>query len=378
MAPSVLFDARLLLRKPTGIGQYIASLVPELVSLAPDWTFHLLRPSEPWSDYRVQEWTSPNLIHHLTRERHMSLVQHVRIPRRAQALGVDLVHYPHIDAPVFFATVPVIATVHGMLSTVHPELRTSLSTGKRAYLRLCTWATLRRAAAVLAVSETCAKEIEMQKGSRERVWVTPLAADSRFRPRDAVDVRRFRSERRLARPFVLSVGEFRPHKNFAGLLAAWASCRSRATHDLLLAGVSHPGSESPEREVERLGLQDGVRLLTDLSRDELVTAYSAAEVVVLPSLYEGFGLPVLEAMACDVAVITSRGTATAEVAGSAACLVDPRDASEIASAIDRLVDSEPDRRRLVERAREWRRQFSWRRTAERTFEAYRRVVEDRA
>jgi glycosyltransferase involved in cell wall biosynthesis len=371
--PSVLLDARLVLPKPTGIGQYVVSLVPELLALAPDWTFHLLRRPDSWPDYGVRGWSAPNLVHHETGERHMSLVQHLRIPRRARALGVDVLHYPHFDAPVFFGSVPVVSTIHGMMHVLPGEHPGRMSAPKRAYARFSYGATIRRSAAVLVVSQTAADEIAKRYGVTDRVHVTPLAADPRFRPADDVAIRQFRAAYGISRPFVLFVGEFRPHKNFGGLLRAWARAERRATHDLVLLGLLHPGDESPEAEVRRLGLAGSVRVLTDVPRDRLVAAYSAADLFVLPSLYEGFGLPVLEAMACDVPVVTSRTTATAEVAGPAGALVDPHDAGEIAATIDRILGSEAERRRRIEAGREWCTRFTWRHTAELTLEAYRRV-----
>lgn len=375
---TLLWDARLLLEKPTGIGRYIASLVPELLAIAPDWTFHLLRRAEPWPGYGVADWRARNLVHHVTAARHMSLAQHVAIPRRARALGADLVHYPHFDAPVLFGSVPVVATVHGVLPLVHPEAFRRFSLPKRVYMRACHHATFRRAAAVLAVSDSTAKEIvRFFPAAAPRVTAIPLAADVRFRRASDETIREFRDRHRLARPFVLALGEFRRHKNTTGLLAAWAKASARRSHDLLLVGVRHPDGDVPEDEIAKLGLGDSVRVLTGLSADDVVAAYSAAAVFAIVSIYEGFGLPVLEAMACDVPVIASGTTATAEVAGDAAVLVDPAEPAQIAAALDRLVASPDERTRLVQAGRLQRDRFSWRRTAERTLEVYERVVRAR-
>ncbi len=372
---TVLWDARLALEKPTGIGRYIASLVPELLALAPDWTFHLLRCPKPWSGYGLAEWSAPNLVHHVTSERHMSLSQHVAIPRRAAALGADLLHYPHFDAPVLFGSVPVVATVHGVLPLVHPESLRRFSIAKLAYLRICHQATFRRASAVIAVSESTAREIvRFFPAAAPRVVAIPLAADSRFERASEEAVRDFRHRHGLARSFVLALGEFRRHKNTTGLLAAWGKASARTSHDLVLVGERHQDGDVPEVEIAKLGLAESVRVLTGLSADDVIAAYSAAEVFVIVSIYEGFGLPVLEAMACDVPVIASSTTATAEVAGSAALLVDPMDTDQIASAIDRLANSPADRAQLVAAGRAQCRRFSWRRAAEQTLELYRRVA----
>jgi len=372
--PSVLIDARLILPKPTGIGQYLVSLVPPMLELAPDWTFHLLRRRDPWGDYGVADWRADNLVHHETDEPHMSLGQHLSLPRRARALRADILHYPHFDAPVLYAPVPVAATIHGTMHALRPRLLGDLSGPKRAYAQACYALTLRRAAAVLAVSATVAGEVRRLCGRRDGVHTTPLAADARFRAAPAAAVAALRERFALRRPYVLFVGEFRPHKNFLGLLDAWARTRHRESHDLLLAGLVHAGDPDPQDEIVRRGLAPGVRTLVDLPREDLVAAYTGAAVFVLPSLYEGFGLPVLEAMSCDVPVITSRTTATAEVAGDAALLVDPGRPDEIAAAIDRVLGTDGERARLVAAGRARRAGFTWRRTAELTLDAYRDVL----
>ena len=371
--PSILFDARLVLPKPTGIGQYIVSLLPELLAAAPDWTFHVLRRRDPWPDYAVSSWRAPNLVHHETDEPHMSLAQHRRLPRRARELGVDLLHYPHFDAPVLFGSVPVVSTIHGLMH-VRPEGRRSLSRGKRLYARAAYAMTVRRSARVLAVSGTVARELSERYGGGARTRVTPLAADARFRTADAAAIRAFRDEFALHRPFALFVGEFRPHKNVHGLLDAWERTQHRASRDLVLAGLLHAGDDDPRVEIARRNLEDSVKVLVDMRRASLVAAYSACDVFVLPSVYEGFGLPVLEAMACGAPVITSRDTATAEVAGSAGILVDPQDPSGIAVALDRVLGSAEERRRLAAAGRERAAQFTWKRTADLTLAAYRELV----
>jgi glycosyltransferase involved in cell wall biosynthesis len=375
VAVSVLFDARLVLPKPTGIGRYVASLVPELVGLAPDWTFHVLRRRDPWPGYGVEAWAAPNVRHHVTDEPHMSLAQHVRVPLRARRLGADLVHYPHFDAPVLFGRVPVVATIHDLLHLVAGAGASGLPAPKRAYMRLACRATTRRAAAILADSRATASDIARLFGPRATTVVVPLAADPRFARADEAAIARFRRAHGLHRPFVLCVGEFRPHKNHAGLIAGWAASRARATHDLVLVGQRHPGGISPESLAAAHGAAERVRVLSGLSSDELVEAYSAADVFALVSLYEGFGLPILEAMACETPVIASSTTAAGEVAGDAGLLVDPADPRGLADALDRVLGSEAERRRLVAAGRTRCRAFSWRRTAELTLEVYRSVRE---
>jgi len=183
--PSLLFDARLVLAKPTGIGQYIGSLLPQLVQLAPDWQIHLLHRADCWPDYQIDRLQAPNVIHHISQLPPMSPRQQTELPQLARRLGVDLLHYPHFDAPVWWQPVPVVATIHDAKYLVRPTFFTNLSTLKRLYMRVCFQATLQRAAAVITDSYNTAQDLKrLFQPSTRRLSVVHLAADAQFRPAD--------------------------------------------------------------------------------------------------------------------------------------------------------------------------------------------------
>jgi glycosyltransferase involved in cell wall biosynthesis len=376
MSATVLFDARLVLEKPTGIGQYVVSLLPNLMRIAPDWHFHVIRRPQPWAGYGIDEWDAPNLSQHVSRDRHMSLRQHVTVPNLARRLGADLLHYPHFDAPVLLQRVPVVVTLYDVKYLVHPEFFPDLSSLKRRYMRFCFGQSLRRSAAVLTISESSRADlVRLFRVAENRVDVIPLAADPIFQPADSDAVGAFLSKYGLERPFVLTVGERRPHKNHARLIRAFARSRSRETHDLVIVGQPYRDYGEPEREVGRAELEGRVHFLAGVAVDELAPAYTAAEAFVLLSLYEGFGLPILEAMGCETPVVASKTTALGEVLGEAGVAVDPEDEGAIAHAIDQVLRDEEARRRLLERAANRRADFSWQTAAERTLAVYRRVLD---
>ncbi len=377
MDANILFDARLALERPTGIGRYIASLVPELVRLAPQISFHLLRRAEPWPDYRLESLSAPNLTHHVTDLPHMALRQQLALPRLARDLGVDLLHYPHFDAPVGARDVPVVATIHDA-----KELRggqeSNLPLHKRLAVRLLTERTLRGAAAVIAVSRATAQALDaIVSGSSQRITVVYEAADPDFGPASGSAVDALRSSRSLERPFVLSVSERRPHKNIDGLVRAYARSRTKTTHDLVIVGRPWRNYRGPERTVEELGLDGAVRILGDVAHDELVALYTAADVFVLVSFHEGFGLPLLEAMACGTPVVASRTSAAGEITGEAGVTVDPSDPVSVADGMDRVVHDRRLHDSLAERGRVREAEFTWERAASETLDVYRAVLESR-
>lgn len=373
--PSLLFDARLVLAKPTGIGQYIGSLLPQLLQLAPDWQIHLLHRADCWPDYQIDRLQAPNVIHHLSQLPPMSPRQQVELPSLARQLGVDLIHYPHFDAPVWWQPVPVVATIHDAKYLVRPTFFTNLSTLKRLYMRVCFQATLQRAAAVITDSYNTAQDLKrLFQPSTKRLSVVHLAADAQFRPADPQTIAAVRSKYNLGRPFVLTVGEQRPHKNHTGLLRAYANSHSRATHDLVIVGRQYSDYTEPQQLTETLGLTNQVHFLTGIDFQELIALYSAAALFVLPSLYEGFGLPILEAMACGVPVVAAKTTSTGEIAGDGAFLIDPACDEEITMAMDRLLTDDAYRQELIVKGTTHKRSFTWRKTAKKTLDLYQQVL----
>lgn len=378
-AATILFDARLVLAKPTGIGQYIASLLPELVCQAPEWHFHLLRRADPWPDYGLAQLGAPNLTQHLSGLPHMALRQHVELPRLARRLGATLLHYPHFDAPVLWQPAPVVVTLHDAKYLVHPEFFPRLSFVKRAYMRFCFAQSLRCAAAVIVDSANTAADLS-------RLFCTPIermhlvypAANPRFQRATETAVASLRQRYSLERPFILSVGERRPHKNHAGLIRAYAASQSRQTHDLVIIGQAYKGYTEPEAVAQQLGVGASVRLLSDVADADLVTFYTAADLFALVSLYEGFGLPIVEAMACGTPVITSASTSAGEVAGEGGIRVAPHDTAAIAAAIDRVLLDRAYHEEWVRRGAVRRQVFSWQRAAAETLAVYRHVLEHRA
>ena len=266
------------------------------------------------------------------------------LPHRARA--ADVLHCPTYRGPVR-AGVPLVVTVHDVAVFRYPE---AFPRWTRAYSRFAVPRVLRAARRVLAVSEFTASELEVLLGlPREQIAVTPNAVDPVFTP----DVPHEEGD------YVLAVGTLEPRKNLARTIEAAA----RLDLELRVVGALGWGG------VEAQGAN--VRALGEISDEELARQYRGALCLAYPSLYEGFGIPVLEAMACGTPVVTSSGGATEEVAGGAAVLVDPRDVDAIAEGIDAAIGKRDELRVLgLERARA----YSWDETARLTVAAYREAA----
>lgn len=257
---------------------------------------------------------------------------------------------------------PVVVSVHDVSFRRFPEY---FSWRDRLLFSTLLESSLRRAAAILTLSSHAQDEIRyFYPKLRAPVHVVPAAPSEVFRPLDSGTVSRTLSRHHVRRPFFLAVGNVQPRKNLVRLVQAFAEVqRGRPDVQLVLVGPSGFRASSLHDTIVGLGLADAVRLLGYVSDDDLAGLYNGAIALVYPSVYEGFGLPVVEAMACGRPVIAANTSSLPEVAGDAALLVDPFDVSALSAAMERLLANPDEAKELAGRGLARVPQFSWRRTA---------------
>ena len=289
--------------------------------------------------------------------------------------SLDLLHGLAFASPLVCAC-PTVVTVHDLSFLRYPN---AFRWFNRSYLSFITRHSTRRAARVIAVSESTRQDVIHLCGvPAERVVVVPNGVTDEFRPAAPSEVAEFRRQKGLPDRFLLFLGTLEPRKNLVRLLDAYALWRqskgASAAAALVIAGGKGWFYETIFARVAALGLTDHVIFPGFVPAEELAWWYRAAEVFVYPSLFEGFGLPVLEAMACGTPVITSDASSLPEVTGAAAELIDPEDAAAIADAIERVM-AEPGRRAAMRTAGIQRAAlYSWERTADETVAVYRAVL----
>jgi glycosyltransferase involved in cell wall biosynthesis len=244
----------------------------------------------------------------------------------------------------------------------------------RIYLTAATRAAVHRARRVLTISEFTRRDIvRLLNVPEERVEVTYPAAEERFRVLPAEEVAAFRRARDVPEEFIFAFGTLEPRKNLVGLLRAYA--RLAPPRPPLIAGGGTGWRASPIFDtVRQLGLEKQVTFLGFVAEDELPLWYNAARLFAFPSLYEGFGLPVLEAMACGTPVITSNAASLPEVGGKAVALVAPQDADQLAREMQRVLDDAQLRREMIAAGRIQATRFSWRAMADGTSASYVRAM----
>lgn len=278
--------------------------------------------------------------------------------------SVDVVHAPGYVAPVL-SPVPVVVTVYDALAFTHPELCTRAN---RWHYRLMMPLSLRRARRIVVPSETTRRDVlRLVPGAAERVRVIPLGIEERFGVVPAEAERaQLKAKLGVEGPYILFVGGLEPKKNVAGLIEAFRLLGQRVTlpHRLVIAGARSWDGPRIERALRASGLAGRVVRTGYVPPERLPALYRAADLFVFPSLYEGFGLPPLEAMACGVPTVVSGGGALAEVAGPAARVVDPATPGNLAEAMEAVLTQRHLRADLVARGLRHAALFRWDRTAQ--------------
>lgn len=291
----------------------------------------------------------------------------------ARRHGLRVIHDPTGCMLLALTGAGRVVTVHDVIPYVYPGTRTRLD-----WLIYHLWLPLaaRRADAVITDSAVSKSGIvRFLKINPEKVSVIPLAAAPRFRPLDPQAVQPALARYGVERPYILYVGSLDARKNLPRLLQAYARlCVSRPGWALVIVGA-HKWMVAPIAEtVQRLALAPHVRFTGFVAEEDLPALYNGADLFVFPSLCEGFGLPVLEAMACGTPVVTSNTSSLPEVAGDAALLVDPTDVAAITEAMERVLSDPVLAADLRARGLARASQFSWERTARETLAVYERVL----
>jgi len=365
-----------------GVGTYIRNVVRTLAQLDRESKYFLIGSPAKAAEYgplpgnfrTVPLATADNTV--------QGSVEFRAIVRR---LGCDVAHIPHLYWMPRGLSCPYVLTVHDLLEHMYGARGTS-SVRRRLHFYM-TRRVLRGAARVIAVSQFTRNEIEKHFAiPEEHIEVVYNAIDDRFLSGHATqgDLELIAQRYLVTYPFILYAGAIRPHKNVVRIIEAFSALKSELAKEqrfpdlkLIIIGDDVLGHPRLRRTVVTSGVQQDVRFLGFVPIEVLRIFYDVAKVFVFPSLYEGFGLPPLEAMAHGTPVVTSNTSSLPEVVGNAALMVNPENVFEIQRALQQALCDQEGRERMKQRGYEQAQRFSWTNSVARILEIYRVVADNR-
>jgi glycosyltransferase involved in cell wall biosynthesis len=354
----IAFDGTVLHGRKSGVGYYCEELLNAMLEMNHDDQFFVFSHQRLDLKFRSSNGNLnfSNSMFFPVR----AVYLHALLPKILNEANPDLCHYTNFLAPIAEDR-PYVVTIHDMGLEV---LRNCHPMAKRIYTRRLIPRVARNARLILANSEYSKWEVVRHLGiAEERIRVTPLAASPEFRPVPS----------KHTTPYFLFVGNVEPRKNLERLIEAFARMPDKE-HELVIVGNSWYRATDVEKKARSMGLNGRVKFCGYVARQDLPALYSGATAFVYPSLLEGFGLPVVEAMACGTPVITSNNSALKETAANAAVLVDPESVAELTEAMTRLAEDPGERRELSRLGLKRAAEFSWKRTAELTLDAYHQAL----
>ena len=349
-------DTQSTLGHKTGIGQYTAHLLAALRRIAPE------------HEYVELNWGG-DVVMRLDRRLRW---QQWDVPRRAKRMRADVLHVPGFDAPLW-RPCPTVLTVHDLIGMIFPA---NLPPASRFYWSKWLPFAARFAHRIIADSDATRRDIlRLLRVPPERVTVIQLGVDPRFQPQAQPAIEACRARHTLPARFILYLGTLEPRKGIDTLIDAFASLAHAHPHDLVLAGKRGWYWEPLFDRMRKLGLADRVHVIDYVADDDLPSLYSAAAVFAFPSRYEGFGLPVLEAMACSAPVVCSNASSLPEVIGDAAISIRPDDTDGLARALESVLGDDRLRNDLREKGLQQAQRFTWEKTAQATLAVYRALID---
>lgn len=387
-----VLDARTATPHFPGIGRYVSNLARAMAPLliAGERLTIIHDPAHPLAlPANAVSAASANIQSIALAASPFSLKQQWVMPRLLRRLRGDLYHSAYVLMP-YWPGIPTLLTVYDLIPLRYPA---HSSARARRLIRITTRLALRAARQVAAISEFTRADFMAEFGlPSDRIAAVPLAADPAFRPQPPEAIAELRARYRLPEQFVLYLGSNKPHKNLVRLVEAWQMAdgeRRMADGGLVIAGswdprypearelavslAAHATKSRSEPQSSVLNPQS-IRWLGPVSEVDLPALYSAATAFIFPSLYEGFGLPVLEAMACGTPVICSNTSSLPEVAGTAALQVNPMDTAALATALKRVQGEADLRTELRMRGLTRAAEFTWTQTAATTLTLYRKML----
>jgi glycosyltransferase involved in cell wall biosynthesis len=368
-----------------GIGRYTRELIRALLAVPADHRYTLVyaspQPLQPAANPLRSDLPAAVRLRRIPfHDKWLMRAWHrLRLPIPIELVTgrVDLFHSPDFTLPPTLPGVPTLLTVHDLSFIRDPD---SAWPSLRVFLERAVSRSVKRATHVLADSQATRDDlVDIWHTPAEKITVLYSGVEPRFRPiRDRAQLDQIREKYRIEpKPFILAIGTLQPRKNYKRLIEAFALLANEPpfkTLQLIIAGGRGWLFDDIFTHVKQFGLEDRVRFPGFIADEDLPALYSAADLLAYVSLYEGFGLPALEAMACGTPVVGSNVSSVPEVIGSAGLQVDPRDVDAIADALKRMLTQADLRERSIAAGIERAKQFTWEQSAQQLLSIYAQLL----
>lgn len=356
----------------SGVGRYLRNLIKSLTVLDKRNQYYILLLKKDYNEFKEIK----NFKKVLADFKWYGFAEQFNLPKLLKQLNLDLIHFPHFNVPIFY-TGKFVVTIHdlihqhrslGRATTLNPFTFRIKQIGYRKVFK----AAINKSQKILVPSKSVRQLlIDEWNVDRERIIVTPEAVDNYIlKIADKMkrsDYAKILNEYKIKQPYLFYVGNAHPHKNVEGLIRAFLKLRQKYSNlKLVLSGYDHYFWQRLKKENQH----EGIIYTGFVTDDELVALYKGAKVFVMPSFEEGFGIPILEAMACSCPVASSNTASLPEVGGDACLYFDPAKPDDMIKKISRVLDDEQLRQMLIEKGLKRYKEFSWRKLARETLEVY--------
>jgi glycosyltransferase involved in cell wall biosynthesis len=369
---NIAFDARgVNWYKGTGIGTYTEKILKNMIADNADMFFELY-----WSGSDYENFSFGNTQIMMTSKKHHKFFDQYYIPTNVKIKQSEIYHVPQNGIGLSqFISCKKVVTIHDLIPYMMPE-----TVGKGYLLKFLSQIpqVIGISDAIITVSNCSKRDIlKFFPIDENKIFVTPLAADESFKPLDKEKCRAsLKSKYNINKPYVLYLGGFSPRKNVEVLITAFSKILNKLPKEyvLVLVGECNVEGNSLLKLISTLNIEDKVILTGKVPESDLPLLYNGCELFAYPSLYEGFGLPPLEAMNCGVPVITSLVSSIPEVTGDSCLLINPYNLSELVEAMEKVLSDNSFSNMLCEKGLLRASNFSWKKTAEATVNVYKNLV----
>lgn len=377
----ICIDARPIINKQTGLGRYTYNIINALKKVDHQNDYLILVDDQLSPTHPVFHGENDRFVYKKCPIPGVTVRQQLQLRQFLGDEKIDVYHYPHFDLPIAVARrFPSLFTVHDLTYLLHRGVFRGAEFLKKWYTQQIMRLGIGAAKKIITVSDSTQKDLvdyfHLNGSAVSKVTTIYEACEPHFeRINDHQRLQNFRQKWNLTKPYFLFIGERRPHKNLVRQIEAFGQFLKQGAQDFefIIIGKSYNDYFEPETRAEQLGLTGKVRFLGYVDDDEIPLFYNGARAFLFASLYEGFGIPILEAMACGTPVVTSNMSSCQEIAGDAALLVNPYQVEDIGLAMAKVATDETLRASLIQQGLERRKVFSWEIAAQETLNLYQQV-----